>query len=71
MSIPRSLLLTRSARSYVGVQFHPEYLSRVLDPSRPYLGFVAASAGVLDDVIKQQLQASGAANGVNGESTHF
>ena len=53
------------------MQFHPEYLSRVLDPSRPYLGFVAASAGVLDDVIKQQLQASGAANGVNGESTHF
>ncbi|KAJ9639391.1 CTP synthase ura7 [Coniosporium tulheliwenetii] len=28
---------------FVGVQFHPEYLSRVLDPSRPYLGFVAAS----------------------------
>jgi len=34
----------------VGVQFHPEYLSRVLDPSRPYLGFVAASAGLLDEV---------------------
>ena len=32
---------------FVGVQFHPEYLSRVLDPSRPYLGFVAASAGLL------------------------
>lgn len=30
---------------YVGVQFHPEYLSRVLEPSKPYLGFVAASAG--------------------------
>jgi len=30
---------------YVGVQFHPEYLSRVLSPSKPYLGFVAASAG--------------------------
>lgn len=35
---------------FVGVQFHPEYLSRVLDPSRPYLGFVAASAGLLDEV---------------------
>ncbi|KAH0544895.1 CTP synthase ura7 [Glutinoglossum americanum] len=35
---------------YVGVQFHPEYLSRVLHPSRPYLGFVAASAGCLDEV---------------------
>lgn len=30
---------------YVGVQFHPEYTSRVLNPSKPYLGFVAASAG--------------------------
>jgi CTP synthase len=36
---------------FVGVQFHPEYLSRVLRPSPPYLGFVAASAGVLDRVI--------------------
>ena len=35
---------------YVGVQFHPEYLSRVLQPSRPYLGFVAAAAGCLDQV---------------------
>ncbi|KEF52531.1 CTP synthase [Exophiala aquamarina CBS 119918] len=35
---------------FVGVQFHPEYLSRVLRPSPPYLGFVAASAGVLDQV---------------------
>ncbi|KAL9613321.1 MAG: hypothetical protein Q9167_002143 [Letrouitia subvulpina] len=33
---------------FVGVQFHPEYLSRVLRPSKPYLGFVAASAGCLD-----------------------
>ena len=53
------------------MQFHPEYLSRVLDPSRPYLGFIAASAGKLDDVIKQQLQAAGAANGVKVESTDF
>jgi CTP synthase len=30
---------------YVGVQFHPEYMSRVLNPSKPYLGFVAASSG--------------------------
>ena len=35
---------------YVGVQFHPEYLSRVLHPSKPYLGFVAASAGCLEEV---------------------
>ena len=38
---------------YVSVQFHPEYLSRVLEPSRPYLGFIAASAGMLDEVLEQ------------------
>ncbi|KAL6714112.1 CTP synthase ura7 [Lecanora helva] len=36
---------------FVAVQFHPEYLSKVLKPSKPFLGFVAASAGVLDEVI--------------------
>lgn len=40
---------------FVGVQFHPEYLSRVLRPSPPYLGFVAASAGVLDKVTADTL----------------
>jgi CTP synthase len=35
---------------YVGVQFHPEFMSRVLNPSVPYLGFVAACAGLLDEV---------------------
>ncbi|KAI1853333.1 hypothetical protein JX266_002039 [Neoarthrinium moseri] len=49
---------------FVGVQYHPEYLSRVLDPSRPYLGFVAASAGpeCLQQVTQSYLQA-GLANG--------
>ena len=37
---------------YVGVQFHPEYLSRVLHPSKPYLGLVAASAGCLDETMR-------------------
>lgn len=36
---------------YVGVQFHPEYLSRVLRPSKPYLGFVAASLGCLEEIV--------------------
>ncbi|KAB8648466.1 hypothetical protein FH972_026123 [Carpinus fangiana] len=40
---------------YVGVQFHPEYLSRVLAPSKPYLGFVAASAGIYDSVLQETL----------------
>jgi CTP synthase len=36
---------------YVGTQFHAEYLSKVLKPSKTYLGFVAASAGLLDTLI--------------------
>lgn len=36
---------------FVGTQYHPEYLSKVLDPSRPFLGLVAASAGILDEVL--------------------
>ncbi|KAK5137931.1 CTP synthase ura7 [Meristemomyces frigidus] len=35
---------------YVAVQFHPEYLSRVLHPSKPYLGFVASVAGMLSEI---------------------
>ena len=50
---------------YVGVQFHPEYLSRVLKPSPPYLGFVAASAGILDQVINSKTNGS-TLNGSNG-----
>ncbi|KAH6669040.1 CTP synthase [Halenospora varia] len=50
---------------YVGVQFHPEYLSRVLDPSKPYLGFVAAAAGCLEKVTSD-IMATDGVNGVNG-----
>ncbi|OJI84735.1 CTP synthase ura7, variant 2 [Aspergillus tubingensis] len=41
---------------FVGVQFHPEYLSRVLSPSRAFLGFFAAAAGCLDEVSKAVVQ---------------
>jgi CTP synthase len=52
---------------YVGVQFHPEYLSRVLDPSKPYLGFVAAAAGCLERVTEDVMRNSTVlTNGVNG-----
>lgn len=57
---------------YVGVQYHPEYLSRVLSPSRPYLGFVAAAAKCLDRVTKEvaemdeQAAALGVAHALNG-----
>lgn len=44
---------------YVGVQFHPEYLSRVLHPSKPYLGFVAASSGCLDRVTREVCEHDG------------
>ena len=47
---------------YVGTQFHPEYLTRPLSPSPPYLGFVAASAKVLDGFLDKE----GIANRVNG-----
>lgn len=36
---------------FVGTQYHPEYCSKVLDPSRPFLGLIAASAGILEDVL--------------------
>jgi len=46
---------------FVGVQFHPEYLSRVLHPSKPYLGFVAAACGNLEKVTQKE-----GVNGVEG-----
>ncbi|KAH8594988.1 CTP synthase [Bisporella sp. PMI_857] len=57
---------------YVGVQFHPEYLSRVLQPSKPYLGFVAAAAGCLKQITADTLSQEGVngaaalVNGING-----
>ncbi|QHS74330.1 CTP synthase URA8 [Saccharomyces paradoxus] len=37
---------------YVGTQYHPEYTSKVLEPSRPFLGLVAAASGILGEVIE-------------------
>ncbi|CZS91447.1 probable CTP synthase [Rhynchosporium agropyri] len=53
---------------YVGVQFHPEYLSRVLDPSKPYLGFVAAAAGCLEKVTEDMARSVTLANGDGASS---
>ncbi|KKA24765.1 CTP synthase [Rasamsonia emersonii CBS 393.64] len=51
---------------FVGVQFHPEYLSRVLAPSKPFLGFVATAAGVFDEVMKKsQAREAELANGIS------
>ncbi|KAG1671499.1 CTP synthase 1-B [Nymphon striatum] len=38
---------------YVGVQFHPEYISRPMKPSPPYLGLILASCGKLDSHLTQ------------------
>lgn len=51
---------------YVGVQFHPEYLSRVLHPSPPYLGFVAAASGCLERITQTALENEQLTNGING-----
>ena len=66
----------RKHKWYVGVQFHPEYLSRVLSPSMPYLGFVAASSDCLGDVMARfgnavvaaKIQDGMMAPDVNGET---
>lgn len=46
---------------YVATQFHPEYLSRPLKPSPPFLGLVLASIGKLDAYLKEgnKLSSSG------------
>lgn len=41
---------------FVGLQAHPEFCTRPLNPSPPFLGFVAAAAGtqVLDEQLASQ-----------------
>ncbi|SPC63499.1 probable URA7 - CTP synthase 1 [Ustilago sp. UG-2017b] len=39
---------------FVGMQAHPEFCSRPLNPSPPFLGFIAASAGLLDEQLAMQ-----------------
>jgi CTP synthase len=36
---------------YVATQFHPEYLSRPLKPSPPFMGFILASVGKLQNYL--------------------
>lgn len=38
---------------YVGVQFHPEYLTRPLKPSPPFLGLILASVNKLNSFLGQ------------------
>ncbi|EST06702.1 CTP synthase, N-terminal [Kalmanozyma brasiliensis GHG001] len=39
---------------FVGMQAHPEFCSRPLNPSPPFLGFIAASAGLLEEQLAMQ-----------------
>ncbi|CAF0710741.1 unnamed protein product [Brachionus calyciflorus] len=43
----------RSHPYYVGVQYHPEYLSRPTRPSAPYVGFVLAACKKLDSYLQK------------------
>lgn len=36
---------------FCGLQAHPEFCTRPLNPSPPYLGFIAAACGVLAEQI--------------------
>ncbi|KAM0452647.1 hypothetical protein ACHAPV_009410 [Trichoderma viride] len=56
---------------FVGLQAHPELTSKVLSPSPPFLGFVAASSGCLDQITEEiNHKKDGLANGTGGAS-HF
>ena len=43
---------------FVGVQYHPEYLSRPLAPSAPYLGLILASSKKLEGFVSRGYQLS-------------
>lgn len=43
----------RGHKYYVGVQYHPEYLSRPTKPSAPFMGFVLASCNKLSSHLKR------------------
>ncbi|KAL1877085.1 hypothetical protein VTK73DRAFT_8893 [Phialemonium thermophilum] len=55
---------------FVGLQSHPELTSRVLVPSPAVLGFVAASAGCLKQIIDETRAQQIVLNG-SGDATHF
>jgi CTP synthase len=59
----------KSLTFHPSVQAHPEFTSKVMQPSPPFVGFVAASADILQSTIKEIVAQAGA-NGVNGAG-HF
>ncbi|QLL31519.1 hypothetical protein HG536_0B03830 [Torulaspora globosa] len=47
---------------FVATQYHPEYTSKVLDPSKPFVGLIAASAGIMNPVLKGEYEFHGKAD---------
>lgn len=47
------LLLSSEHPYFVGVQYHPEFTSRPIKPSPPYLGLLLASAGKLQSYLQK------------------
>lgn len=54
---------------YVATQFHPEYLSRPLKPSPPFLGLILASVGKLEAYLDQGNKLSGSAQATSEDSS--
>lgn len=54
---------------YVATQFHPEYLSRPLKPSPPFLGLILASVGKLEAYLKQGNKLSNSTQAVSDSSS--
>ena len=38
---------------YLGVQYHPEYMTRPLKPSPPFVGLIKAAMGELQEHLEQ------------------
>ena len=52
---------------FVATQYHPEYISRPLKPSPPYLGLILAAAGKLQTYINNISTASSNTTSEDGE----
>lgn len=50
---PAHLSLSSDHPYFVGVQYHPEFTSRPIKPSPPYLGLLLASAGKLQSYLQK------------------
>ena len=50
---------------YVGCQYHPEFKSRPLAPSPPFLGLILASCGLLETFLANKCENSEMINGGN------